>query len=129
MGLGGLLGLLGERRGDEGGDHPAPPLAGMGRGVAGEARAAAPPGRVEDLADRGPDAFVGVGDDELDPAQAAPGRLAEERGPERLRLGGADVEARHLAPAIAVDADRDDHGTETTRPFRRTLTWVASIQR
>ena len=27
-----------------------------------------------------------------------------------LGLGGADVHAEHLAPAVAVDADRDDHG-------------------
>jgi hypothetical protein len=34
---------------------------------------------------------VGVGNDELDPAQAAAGELAEEGGPERLGLGRADV--------------------------------------
>jgi hypothetical protein len=39
---------------------------------------------------------------------AAPRELAQERGPERLGLGGTDVEPEDLAPAIAVDADRDD---------------------
>jgi hypothetical protein len=53
---------------------------------------------------------VGVGDDQLDAAQAAPGELAQEGGPERLRLRRADVEAQHLPPAVGVDADRDDHG-------------------
>ena len=47
--------------------------------------------------------------DELDAAQAAAGELAQERGPERLGLGGADVHAENFAPAVAVDADRDDH--------------------
>lgn len=52
---------------------------------------------------------MGVGDDQLDAAQAATGELAQERGPERLCLGGADVHAESLAPAAAVDADRDNH--------------------
>ena len=47
--------------------------------------------------------------DQLDAAQAAAGELAQEGGPEGLGLGGADVHAEHLAPAVAVDADRDDH--------------------
>ena len=47
--------------------------------------------------------------DELDAAQAAPAQLAQELGPEGLGLRGADVHAQHLAPAVGVDADRDDH--------------------
>ena len=63
---------------------------------------------VQHLGDGGLDALVGVGDDQLDAAQAAPGQLAQEVGPEGLGLRGADRHAQHLAPAVAVDADRDD---------------------
>jgi hypothetical protein len=45
-----------------------------------------------------------VGDDELDAAQAPTGELAQEGGPERLGLGGADIHTEHLAPPIGVDA-------------------------
>ena len=48
--------------------------------------------------------------DQLDAAQAAAAQLAQEVGPEGLGLGRADVHAQHLAPAVGVDADRDDHG-------------------
>ena len=55
------------------------------------------------------EALVGIRDDELDAAQATPGELAQEVGPEGLGLRRADRQAQHLAPAVAVDADRDDH--------------------
>ena len=61
------------------------------------------------LGDGGLDALVGVGDHQLDAAQAAPRELAQELGPEGLGLRGADIHAQHLAPAVGVDADRDDH--------------------
>jgi hypothetical protein len=54
------------------------------------------------------EAFVGVRDDELDPAQPAARQLAQEIAPERLGFGSADIQAQHLAPAVAVDVDRDD---------------------
>ena len=53
---------------------------------------------------------MGVGDDEPGATKPAPTQLAQELGPERLRLGGADIHAQHLTPAIGVDADRDDDG-------------------
>jgi len=71
---------------------------------------------VEHLADRGFDAFVGAGDDELDAAQAPPRQLAQERGPERLGFGRTDVHAEHLWPAVAVDPDRDDHRDRDVAP-------------
>jgi len=69
---------------------------------------------MQHLADRRLDALMGVGDDELDAAQAAAGELAQEHGPERLGLGGADRTSRRpspLTPTATITA------TETTRPF------------
>ena len=56
----------------------------------------------------GLDAFMGIRDDQFDTAQAAARELAQERGPESLRLGRADIEAQHLTAAIMIDADRDN---------------------
>src|SRR5437763_7985184 len=50
-----------------------------------------------------------VRDHQLDAPEAAPGQRAQKLGPERLGLGGADGDAQHLASAIAVDGDSDDH--------------------
>jgi hypothetical protein len=69
--------------------------------------AAALPGGVHQFGDGGLDPLVGVRDDELDAAQAAPPELAEELGPEGLRLRRADVHAEHLA-AVRIDADSDN---------------------
>src|SRR5258708_24938034 len=48
---------------------------------------------VVDLGDSRLDALVGIRDDELDAAQAAPRQLPEECRPEGLGFGGADVHA------------------------------------
>ncbi len=61
------------------------------------------------LAMAGLQPLMGVRDDELDAAQAAPRQLAQKVGPEGLGLRRADRQAQYLAPAVAVDADRDDH--------------------
>ena len=100
--------VLGEGGGDEGGNDAPAALARMGEGVAQEVNPAALPTGVHDFRDRRLDALVGVGDDELDPAQAAPPELAQELGSEGLGLRGADVHAEHLAAAIGVDAHGDD---------------------
>src|SRR6516164_8806250 len=71
--------------------------------------AAALPGGAEHLADGGLDALVGVGDDQLDTAQAAAGELAQKRRPERLGFGGTNVHPENFTPAVIIDADRDDH--------------------
>src|SRR5262249_30109174 len=84
-------------------------LAGMRESVAHEVHAATLPGGVEYLGNGGLDAFVSVRDDQLDAAQATAGELAQECGPERLGFRWTDVHAEHLAPAVAVDPDRDDH--------------------
>ena len=75
---------------------------------------AALPRGVEQLGDGGLEALVGIGDDQLDAAQAATGHALEEGGPEGLGLRRADVQADDLAPAIGVRGhgdyrrDRDD---------------------
>ena len=94
----------------------------MGEHVAHEVHAAALPGGVQHLGDGGLQALVGVGDDQLDAAQAAPRELAQEVGPEGLGLRGADLHAEHLAPAVAVDADRDDHRDRDDAAVWRTFT-------
>ena len=74
-----------------------------------------PPGGGHQLGDGGLDALVGVGDDELHPAQAAPSELAQKLGSEGLGLGAADVHAERLAVAVCVDLDGDDHGDRSPR--------------
>ena len=51
-----------------------------------------------------------VRDHELHAAKAAPGQAAQELRPEGLGLGGADLHAQDLAPAIGVGAHRDVDG-------------------
>jgi hypothetical protein len=62
----------------------------MCQGVAHEVDAAALPSGVEDLGDGGFQPLIGVGDNQLDAAQAAPRQLAQEVEPEGLGLRGAD---------------------------------------
>ena len=83
-------------------------LIGVSQRAAHEVDAAAPPGGAENLGDGGLQPLMGVGDDELDAAQAPPRQLAQEFVPERSGFRGADVAAERLAPAVAVDADGDD---------------------
>lgn len=85
--------ILGEGGGDEG-RYDAPSRAsGMGERIPHEVHPAALPGGGQHLRDSGLDALMTVGDDELDPAQPAPGQLAQEGGPEGLGLGGANIHA------------------------------------
>lgn len=91
---GGVGVILRKRRADEGRNDAAPALPGMGKNIAHEVDTAALPGVVQHLGNGGLDAFVGVGDHQLDAAQATAGELAQERGPERLGLGGADIKPR-----------------------------------
>ena len=65
---------------------------------------------AEHLGDGRLQPLMRVRDDQLDAAQAAPGEAAQELDPERLGLAVADGHAEHLAPAVGVDADGDDHG-------------------
>src|SRR5215211_6983191 len=42
--------------------------------------------------------------------------LAQKASPERLGLGGTDIHAEHLAPAVAVDGDGDNDGHRDDAP-------------
>jgi hypothetical protein len=70
---------------------------GVSQEVAHKVHTTALPGGVQHLGDRRFQPLVRIGDHELDAAQAAPGELAQELGPEGLGLRWADVEAQHLA--------------------------------
>src|SRR6516162_3663920 len=65
---------------------------------------------VAALAASADDALMSVRDDELNPTQTTSRELAQECGPECLGLGGTYIHAENLTPAVAVDADCDDHG-------------------
>lgn len=84
--------------------------------------AAALPGRVENLSDRGFDPLIGVGDDELDAARAAPREIAKERGPERVSASDGPMSMPRISrrpsllkPTAMITA------TEMIRPFWRTF--------
>ena len=65
------LASMGEGGGDEGRDDPPAVLAGISQGIAGKVHAAALPRGIEQLGDRGLEALVSVGDDQLNAAKAA----------------------------------------------------------
>jgi hypothetical protein len=69
--------------------------------------AAALPAGVEDAADRGFEAFMGVGDNQLDAAQSASVQAAQELTPERLRFRRSDMQADNFAFAIGVCGHSD----------------------
>ena len=103
---------LGEGRGDEGRDHPAAVLAGMGERIALEVDAAALPGRGQDSSGGGLDALMRIANHQFHATEAAPDEIAQELGPKGFGFGGTDRHAQHLAPAVGVDAhrERDRHG-------------------
>lgn len=98
-----------------------PCLPAWAQRVAHEVHPAALPGRAQHLGYGRFQSLTSVRDDELDAAQAAPRELAQEVGPEGLRFGRADRKAQHLAPAVAVDTDRDDHGDRDDAPVAACL--------
>jgi len=96
--------------------HPAPLASGMGRQVAHRVHPATLPGHVQHLGDSRLQPLMGVGDHQLDPAQATAGERAQELGPEGLGFGGADRHAEDFTSAVAVDADGDDDGDRNDAP-------------
>jgi hypothetical protein len=72
---------------------------------------AALPGRAgQHGVDRVGQPAVGVGDDQLDPVQAAVAQTAQEVGPEHLVLAVTDVDPEHLPAPVGRDAGGDDDG-------------------
>src|SRR5438067_12111630 len=69
--------------------------------------AAALPAGAEYPADRRFEPLMGVGDDQLDPTQAAPRQALQKRRPERLGFRGADMQPDDLASAVGVGGDSD----------------------
>ena len=106
---------------ERGRDHALLGLADMGQGVAHPVNAASLPGRANDPADGGLEALVGVGDDQLHPAQVAAHQALEEGGPEGLGLGGTDMQPDDLALALGggghgdYRGDRDGEGEPCTK--------------
>ena len=68
--------LLNEGSANECSNDAAALAAGMGQDVTHEVHPTALPGGMQDFADGGLDAFVGIGDHQLDATQATPGELA-----------------------------------------------------
>ena len=102
---------LGEDRADRGGDHLGVAPRDPGQHVAQEVDPAPLPGRAgEHRADRGLEAFVGVGDHQLHPVQPAGLQRPQERGPERSVLAVADVEPEHLPVPVRADRGGDHDG-------------------
>jgi hypothetical protein len=67
-------------------------------------------GADEHRADRLTEPEVGVGDDELDPGQAAGLQGAQEPRPERPVLAVPDVHPEYLAVPVVAHADGDHDG-------------------
>lgn len=112
---------LGKGRGDEGGDHAAAVLAGMGERIVLEVDAAALPGRGQDPSGGSLDALMRIADHKLHAAEATADEVTQELGPEGLRLGGTNRHAQNLAPAVGIDATASVTATDTIRPPWRTL--------
>ena len=82
----------------------------MAQGVTEEVDGAALPWGAEHLGDRGLEALVGVGDDQLDAGQAATDQRAQELAPERLGLGRAHIQADDLPLAAGIHPVGDHQG-------------------
>ena len=114
---------------DEGADHGPPALAGMGHDVPHEVDTAALPGAVHHLADGGLDAFVGVGDDELDapalrrsaswPTRAGTGSRTPRLPRARPRRPGPRAEPSPFTPHRNDHRHRDDAPGRFLGPSRR----------
>jgi hypothetical protein len=85
------------------------------------------PGGAEHAGDRRLEPLVGIGDDELHAAQAAPDQAPEEGAPEGLGFAGADVQADDLAPPLGV-AGHGDYGGDGDDPPALALAQVGGVQ-
>jgi hypothetical protein len=92
----------------------------MGKDIAHEVDLAALPSRAQHFGDRGFDAFMAVGDDQLHAAQAAARELAQEGGPNEARRAAAWMDGVHdpdgtLPPAHSPHHTPMGAGTAMTR--------------
>src|SRR4051812_20351668 len=85
-------------------------LGHMSQGIAHEVHPAALPAGLEDLGNGGFEAFVSVGDDELDAFQTALFERAQEAEPEGGSFRWTEAEAENLAPSLGIDAGSDYRG-------------------
>ena len=92
---------------DRGGDHGVLAAGDVGERVAHEVDPAALPGGADDAGDGRLQPLVRVRDHQLHAPEAAADEILEEARPERLRLGGADVQADDLASPVGVGGDGD----------------------
>ena len=76
----------------------------------------APPGGAQNAGDGGLQPLVGVGDHQLDAAQAPARQLAKEFRPAGLGLGAADIQPEDLPATVGVDADGQRHGDRDDPP-------------
>ncbi len=104
-------------------------LAGVAEAVAEEVDGAALPGAAQDLRDRGLQTRVRVADGELDTDQPALDQAAQERGPERLGLGLADVDGEISRRPVSWTPCAITSALFTTRPPARTFSIFASRNR
>jgi len=99
---------LGEDRAGRRGHHLGVALRDLREDVAQEVHPAPLPGRAEqDCGDGLFEPGVGIGDDQLYPAEPTRLQRAQERGPERAVLAVADGEPEDLAPAVGPDTGGD----------------------
>ena len=65
--------------------------------------------RREDLVDRRLQPGIVIGDDELDPMQTALAQAHEKIPPARSGLAVGQLDPEHLAAAVPINADGDQH--------------------
>jgi hypothetical protein len=65
------------------------------------------------------DAFVTIGDRQIEAAQTAPGQLAQE--PVKKISASDDTHAEHFAAGVTLAASHDDHRDLAMRPLSQTF--------
>lgn len=108
-------------------DHAGLRSRHVGEGIAHPVHAATLPGGGEDAADGGLQPLMGVGDDQLDAAQAAALQTAQEVTPEAFGFRRTDLQADDFAPALGVCGHSDDC-RDTDNAAALTLLEVGGIQ-
>src|SRR6516162_6769910 len=89
------------------GDHALLGLGDISESIAHPVHPAALPAGAEHPADRRFEPLMGVGNDQLDIAQAAPRQALEKARPKGFGLRRADMQPDNLTPAIGIGRDSD----------------------